>query len=487
VELESIDNCGTRYLRKVCEADFRNLRHKACNLHMTVIRVINALLTIVLHFDGSWRPKSNSQIDGGIASCGACLLLVPNDIDEDSNCAYGLVSSYSQRKESESERDGHCRPSKNQVMVLGLGGKRLGSLCPSSSHAEYEGLLFGLRRTLDYFQQSYSVENMTFSSVRKWHLNKRKDNTKDHEASLDNRFIIRGDCSTVLAQLMGRSNPRKLRDEYKRSIDLIEQITQTLDEIFHDFNDERVPSNIFSISYELIPRDLNVLSDFLAREVDYVLSGIIFDRLRQDITNLETVLSASSNGLNGEKVDSLLKKIWFSCQSQSSPLSLTMQVNLLVELTEMLYRISDNEQYFTLLFKVASEICTISTKVSQKSYKHDIFVKGIEWQVKVLQRMKQNDAAQKLKRKHRYILANPRARDVHKCELVNFKNSTYPKSEEERICNLYSFYSDLHPNFKRIVLEWNMKLQRSLQDQEYDETKHKQKPMEIVFECWIAE
>ena len=45
-------------------------------------------------------------------------------------------------KESESERDGQFRPSKNQVMVLGLGGKHLGSFCPSSSHAEYEGLIF---------------------------------------------------------------------------------------------------------------------------------------------------------------------------------------------------------------------------------------------------------------------------------------------------------------------------------------------------------
>ena len=148
---------------------------------------------------------------------------------------------------------------------------------------------------------------------------------------------------------------------------------------------------------------------------------------------------------------------------------------------------SDNEQYLTLHFKVASEICTISTKASQKSYKNDIFVKGIEWQVKVLQRMKRNDAAQKLKRKHRYILAKPRARDVNKCELLHFKNSSYSKSEEERICSLYSFYSDLNPNFKRIVLEWIMKLQRSLQDQEYDETKHKQKPIEIVFECWVVQ
>lgn len=390
-------------------------------------------------------------------------------------------------KESESERDGQFRPSKNQVMVLGLGGKHLGIFCPSSSHAEYEGLLFGLRRTLDYFQQSCSVENMSFSSVRKWYMNRQKDSTKDHEASLNNRFVIRGDCSTVLSQLMGRSSPRKLKDEYEQSIDLIEQITQTLDEIFHDFNDERVSSNIFSISYELIPRELNVLSDFLAREVDFGLSCIIFDRLRQDIINLETVLSGSSNGLNDEKVNSQLKNFWYFCQSKSSPLSLTMQVNLLVELAEMLYRLSDNEQYLTLHFKVASEICTISTKASQKSYKNDIFVKGIEWQVKVLQRMKRNDAAQKLKRKHRYILAKPRARDVNKCELLHFKNSSCPKSEEERICSLYSFYSDLYPNFKRIVLEWIMKLQRSLQDQEYDETKHKQKPIEIVFECWVVQ
>ena len=203
-----------------------------------------------------------------------------------------------------------------------------------------KALFFGLRRTLDYFQQSCSVENMSFSYVRKWYMNRQKDSTKDHEASLNNRFVIRGDCSTVLSQLMGRSSPRKLKDEYEQSIDLIEQITQTLDEIFHDFNDERVSSNIFSISYELIPRELNVLSDFLAREVDFGLSCIIFDRLRQDIINLETVLSGSSNGLNDEKVNSQLKNFWYFCQSKSSPLSLTMQVNLLVELAEMLYQVT---------------------------------------------------------------------------------------------------------------------------------------------------
>mmetsp|Transcript_20636 Transcript_20636/g.29435 ORF Transcript_20636/g.29435 Transcript_20636/m.29435 type:complete len:381 (-) Transcript_20636:389-1531(-) len=155
--------------------------------------------SLVLHFDGSLSQANRS------ASCGAAVFLDDHDT------------------------------------LIAIGGKRLkeSSYSSTSAEAEYEGVLFGLRWILN----AMSTPNRGLLPIGPTEL------------------TIRGDCKTVVKQLTGTSNPRKLERKHEEAVSLLDEIKAIRKE---KGNGE------LQIMIEWVPRGLpqQKVVDFIARETN---------------------------------------------------------------------------------------------------------------------------------------------------------------------------------------------------------------------------
>jgi hypothetical protein len=145
---------------------------------------------IVLQFDGSLRPPRDAgfptQKLGRLGSCSAAVL------------------------------------SDDGQQVLAIGGQTL-PLVPgmTSADVEFEGLLLGLRYLCD-----------------------------DHKSNSDGAILlVQGDCKTVIDQMNGDAEPRKLKSMYEKAIKLSSQL------------------NFGNIEFEHIMRDSNRLCDSICAQV----------------------------------------------------------------------------------------------------------------------------------------------------------------------------------------------------------------------------
>jgi hypothetical protein len=182
-------------------------------------------LSLVLQFDGSLRPPREpivgftyTSVDGSykLASCAAALHRTNNEGEE---------------------------------VLISLGGRLL-PLIPgmTSADTEYEGLLLGLDWLIGELS---SVDN---NSILLELLGQ------------DPTLIIRGDCKTIIDQLILRSAPRKVEVKYKLAterIDTIQQLHQQRNQMAGDVSLSLVPE--LSIRFEHVLRDKNRLCDAICK------------------------------------------------------------------------------------------------------------------------------------------------------------------------------------------------------------------------------
>jgi ribonuclease HI len=135
-------------------------------------------LVIELQFDGSLRPPNDygvpTTILGRMAAC-ACTI---RNSDDDDNCFPFII-----------------------------GGKGLtASSTTTSGEVEYEGLLFALTTLRGY--------------VTTW-----QRRIKDRSGLT---IIVKGDCKTVIDQMSGKSNPRKMEHYYRRALAKVHEIEREI-------------------------------------------------------------------------------------------------------------------------------------------------------------------------------------------------------------------------------------------------------------------
>ena len=155
--------------------------------------------SLVLHFDGSLSQANRS------ASCGAAVFLDDHDT------------------------------------LIAIGSKKLNdsSYSSTSAEAEYEGIIFGLR----------------------WILNAMSIPSRGLIPAGPTELTIKGDCKTVVKQLAGTSNPRKLERKHEEAVSLLDEIKAKRKE---SENGE------LQIMIEWVPRGLpqQKVVDFIARETN---------------------------------------------------------------------------------------------------------------------------------------------------------------------------------------------------------------------------
>lgn len=202
---------------------------------------LNFVTSLVLYFDGSYIPPFSSikaietrQLRP-IISCGSAAFFSDDD-DEQSLTSLSLGAKVF-----------------SPEITVGL----------TSAHAEYFGLLMGLRWLLSDYKNLSSEKNI----------------------------IIRGDSKLVITHLRGKAEPRKLTTEYKLASELLKEIRMKLkkcDETRDDTDDV--------IQFELIERNKNKLADALCRKAFHAVQkeAILFIR-----SNIPKELP-SDNNLSGE-------------------------------------------------------------------------------------------------------------------------------------------------------------------------------------------
>ena len=180
-----------------------------------------------LQFDGCFRPPRDpgfQTIPHRTAVCAACIGVAmhrkPKDNNDDSTV----------------------------IQPLAVGARQVPvSIEMTSQHAEYEGLLMGLEWLVKFL--SNEKARNTENQQRFLHL----------EETSKIILTIKGDCKTVIDQLTGKSNPRKLEDLHRRAQDLLQELQQ----IDHQFQLE--------ISH--IPRNENLISDGLCNNLMSILDA----------------------------------------------------------------------------------------------------------------------------------------------------------------------------------------------------------------------
>lgn len=202
---------------------------------------LNFVTSLVLYFDGSYIPPFSpiklieTRQLRPIISCGSAAFFSDDD-DEQSLTSLSLGAKVF-----------------SPEITVGL----------TSAHAEYFGLLMGLRWLLSDYKNLSSEKNI----------------------------IIRGDSKLVITHLRGKAEPRKLTTEYKLASELLKEIRMKLkkcDETRDDTDDV--------IQFELIERNKNKLADALCRKAVHAVQkeAILFIR-----SNIPKELP-SDNNLSGE-------------------------------------------------------------------------------------------------------------------------------------------------------------------------------------------
>ena len=199
------------------------------NYFQTVCNICASLL--ILKFDGSLRrpsdpykdllPTSISSNLPSVATCSSALLA-----DDDKN-------------------------------IIALAGKSIPCFCQTTSaDVEYEGLVLGLQML--YFVQQQSAKC-------------RRDGIL-HNSHKGTVVIVRGDCKTVIDQLIGVSTPRKQRSYYEEVMKIIAELEKDLD---------------VTLEFEHVNRDKNGLCDGMCKVIVQNLQiGVVDDFIRL-IANIE--------------------------------------------------------------------------------------------------------------------------------------------------------------------------------------------------------
>ena len=211
-------------------------------------------LQIIVQFDGSLRPPNDFGSPtfslGRMAACACTISRITVDSDE--------------------------------PRLLAIGGKRLNvTSTMTSGEAEYEGLLFALRSLRTFIERQNKSDVTLISSIS-----------------------ISGDCKTIIDQMNGKSNARKMEQFYLRALAEVDALAR---EPFHD-------TLLGKLRFYHIPRTKNIICDKISASIIMHEQHKAYDGVWSDLLNNE--------GPGGCSIDliGILDK-WFVHQKSFLPLS----------------------------------------------------------------------------------------------------------------------------------------------------------------------
>lgn len=210
----------------------------------------SALPTITIQFDGSFRPPR----DPGCAT-------LPRRL------AVAAAAIYCGRVNDDSTTD--ANQNNNSIHLpspIAVGTYCCASLVEaavphsllssSSQHAEYEGLLLGLRYVMEHWQDIVLTTTMMTVNA--------SESTEIDANLLELR--IQGDCKTVIDQLSGKALPRKLEGQHREAKRLLEEMQQE-----QCSSTSIMMTTIKDVTYQLIPRDQNSVCDNLCQNLQSIV------------------------------------------------------------------------------------------------------------------------------------------------------------------------------------------------------------------------
>jgi ribonuclease HI len=341
-----------------------NLQSKKWIISYTLLVISSTAtsLQIVVQFDGSLRPPYDfgapTSTLGKMAACACTISRSTSDIDN--------------------------------PILLATGGKLLKAMVKSTSgEVEYEGLLFALKSLRTYLakQSSSAIESMA-------------------------SITISGDCKTVIDQMNGKSNSRKLEMFYSRA--LLEA-----DDIMHEYflHDPQK-----RLRYQHTPRSNNIICDKISESLIIHQQVGVFHEVCSDLLHYEK---------SDECAEDLLEilDIWFLHQKSLVPLS--RRPSLYRYIAEV---VLERKQYNSLLdigrryendvkildrtwFKT-KQTPSDDTVTNRASILCNFRAEAISYQILSLQGLGQNKKAERLKTKYDFLLnrCSSAVRDIEKLD-----------------------------------------------------------------------
>ena len=213
-------------------------------------------VSILLQFDGSWKPLTDPGMlptANRLAACAACITVqVSMEIKDDK------IRNAKQTPEEQIAAAAPEADVRTMMMMRLTGGKILSSPPTSRSAAvEYEGLLLGLEGLERY--------------LRELHEGKPGCDNNGIPNILDIR--IQGDCKTVVEQMSQTARPRKLQDYHRRAVAKLDELQSSLS---------------CRIVFEHIPRAHNVFCDRISALLLWDQQQAGLNRAVQDLQTITT-------------------------------------------------------------------------------------------------------------------------------------------------------------------------------------------------------
>ncbi|KAG7339258.1 reverse transcriptase-like protein [Nitzschia inconspicua] len=262
-------------------------------LHSQQQTIVRRTVIITLQFDGSFRPPKDfghTTIPRRFAVAAACVSL-------DTTTTTTTTTNGTATRNNETTGNGKVRPMAVAARILPTVPFDM-----TSQHAEYEGLLLGLRHVNDQWQKWVNCDQQKELQIQNHHQvayatssNKEKQEqdsigtkSKCHKLIV---LRIQGDCKTVIDQLSGKAVPRRLERLWKEAQDQLERIQQQQQQ-------EESHTDDFSLvmEYELLPRNENKICDNVCNNLMSVMSNNVWKECIATLerTNFEGVVETNA-------------------------------------------------------------------------------------------------------------------------------------------------------------------------------------------------
>ncbi len=233
----------------------------------------------------------------------------------------------------------------------------------TSQHAEYEGLLMGLEWLVDFFSCQ-----------------------KNEKLGQTERCVltIEGDCKTVIDQLTGKSNPRKLEELHGRAQDLMNELKAV-----HPLQAE----------IRHIPRDENSISDGLCNNLMSILDSKTWI---ESIEELEQVANGDEDSLSSQE----------SLATIFETAAKTTKFSLRPYLYDVVANLAMETKNHELLVNIGERMVEEEKSLAGKNNKSNALEKsatsirkrGVIYQIQGWKKMEKPKKMKFLQRKHRVLL-----------------------------------------------------------------------------------
>ncbi len=346
-----------------------------------------------IRFDGCFRPPKDPgfpTISQRMAVCACCI---------------GRVLPNQTQSEPSQNDDNEMR-----IVPLAVGAREIAvSIETTSQHAEYEGLLMGLEWLVEFIASQRRKQLADDSSDGTEH-SKMVAESSPKQPTENIVLTIEGDCKTVIDQLNGTSNPRKLEALHRRAEAFLDELrTMSL-----DIDSKAYLS--FRAGFHHIPRSQNSVSDSLCNNWMSILGAKSWldsirelERFQNHVLQPEAVSSLDPSPLMlSETFDRIIQSTKFSLRL---PLyELVANLALQTENYELLIHIGEqmlDEESFLKGPDNVDEVARVSGITATA-----IRTAGVSYQIKGWDGLGKPKKVKFLERKHRVLFS----KNDHDCK-----------------------------------------------------------------------